>query len=209
MPTITKNLSSGKQVYIISSLSFYCGDSYHYGRDYTYINSKQSETEELLFLIKSLNLVTVYNEKEKIILKKDGTIDKRYTFNDGFSFSYKVNTDYISKFIFKLCRYTRSTEMFKIIQIANEAIRTGVQPHNALVMAHYGNNFQCYYNGNDIVNILINCGGFSNEKTFKERFTKPYYIINNIYLHNTNIYKNVLIKYLKNKEYLEAEKYIC
>ena len=168
----------------------FCGDNYHHGKQFKFAFKNKKKIAEVLFLIQQLQLVNIKEIK---------------------CFSFIFYSDYIfkNKFIFKLCRYVRCDEMYKIIEITNEAIRQGVQPWNAFVLAHYyGDMKYKYSNGCDIININNISKGFNNYDEFIYRFQGTTAIINNIFPQNLNINKSKLQIYISKKQYLSAEKYI-
>jgi len=135
------------------------------------------------------------------------------------SFEFESATEIIQIFFFRICRYTRTNQIRKILEDTILINKAGVGIANAFLLAHYNNTAIPYYNDSmDIVYgfrmIYILCKPCKTLAIFRDKLLKPgtneYIIYNYLYQPvdgNTNNRK-LLMKLIKEKDWKAANKYL-
>lgn len=198
------------QHYCISSMK--CANGFKEGLKHKFISNNKSDIKLLIDLIRRFRFSTIITN---------------ITEN---SFEFESETEQQQIFFFRICRYVRRNNIRKILEDTIMINKLGVKIQNAFLLAHYYN----YQNNSLILNITYyntSMDGFydpSNETNI--RLNKPFKLLkdfkealiplknkNNItynYLFmytNTANHKNdkeLIFKFLKEKDFKAAEKYL-
>ncbi len=193
--------SSAYNTYEFSQVSLKCGNTYHDGKKHSFVGERV-EVLLLMFIMRALNIKL-----------------ERLAPNE---FSFEAPNHILQRMMFKLCRYTRSENHYKILTVMRKMIKAGVKPYNAIMLAHfiYPIPPKEYTNRMDIVYyynfININTKGHSalpiGFNSYKEfingRNNGVNYPINDYFRKNYNGDILQLIKLVKNGKYILAEKMI-
>lgn len=131
MATLQRISPTKSEVYTIAR-SMRCGDRYKKGQTHLFNGDNKEQTDLLIFIFKKLKIkIEILN-------------DTQFTFTTG-SERYQI-------MMFRLCRYVRHVDVYKILISIKELIESGIKPYNAILLAHYINrNNGNYANGMDVV----------------------------------------------------------
>jgi hypothetical protein len=180
--------------------SISCGNGYKNGTMHMYYSQDLEDIPLLLEIFKRFKIPVTITE-----LKPN-------------SFKFESATEVIQIFFFRLCRYTRTIGIRKILEDTILINKAGVTIQNAFLLAHYNNlNIPYYADTMDIVNGFKGFGVIhAPVKTLKEFKTKLdlYTITSMIY---NNIYKTIvnrtkdrtlLLSLIENKDWKAANKFL-
>lgn len=183
-------LNSSNSRYVITKY-ISCGSYFHSNKKHMFKSDKKEDIEILLFIIEKLNICKISNITPN-------------------SFIFEAINLRTQKFIFKLCRYVRSEDMFSILLTIKEMIDNGVKPYNSVYLSHFKNQYlNGYYRNMDLFNIEYGYvkKGFKDFESFKSNLLKSG-LIQSIFHINRNLNKNNLYDLVIQNKFIEAEKYI-
>lgn len=189
-----------------------CGNGYKEGLKHKFYSGNESDIILLINIIRRFRF---------------GTIITNITKN---SFEFESETEQQQIFFFRICRYVRKSNIRKILEDTVMINKSGVKIQNAFLLAHYYN----YQNDSLQQNISyysIGMDGFYDSSSSSSiRLNKPYKLLkdfkaalipaknnNNITYNYLFMYTNtinhkkdkeLIFKFLKEKDFKAAEKYL-
>jgi hypothetical protein len=196
--------------YYFSQMS--CGNGYKEGLKHFFYSDDETDIKLLINIIRRFRFETIITNITK----------------NSFEFESKKQTEQI--FFFRICRYVRRSNIKKILEDTIMINKSGVKIQNAFLLAHYYNyrdnslklnisyysmSMDGFYDLTTDINFYLN-KPFKLLKDFKDAFVlskdAKYIMYNGLFANSkTNNHKKnkeLIFKFLKEKDFKAAEKYL-
>lgn len=188
-----------------------CGNGYKEGLKHSFISNDESDITLLINIIRRFRFGTIITNITKT------------------SFEFESKTENEQIFLFRICRYVRRSNIKKILEDTIMINKSGVKIQNAFLLAHYYN-----YTGSSLIQNIsyyqVVMDGFYDPSSYNSfRLNKPFRLLKDfkealvpkkgsnitynylfMYTNTANHKKDkeLIFKFLKEKDFKAAEKYL-